>query len=38
MERRTGISYYDAGEMSGNVPSPRSNSGNYNVYYGLRTR
>ncbi|VEL19143.1 unnamed protein product [Protopolystoma xenopodis] len=31
---------YDAGEASENVPSPRSDAGNYDNYYGrgLRTR
>ncbi|VEL32041.1 unnamed protein product [Protopolystoma xenopodis] len=28
----------DEGETSGNVPIPRSDSGNDHVYYGLRTR
>ncbi|VEL21474.1 unnamed protein product [Protopolystoma xenopodis] len=38
MARLTDDADYGAGERSGNVPSPRSDSGNDNAYYELRTR
>ncbi|VEL41900.1 unnamed protein product [Protopolystoma xenopodis] len=38
MERLTDDADYDAGEMSGNVPRPRSDSGNLHAYYALWTR
>ncbi|VEL19557.1 unnamed protein product [Protopolystoma xenopodis] len=37
MARLTDDAGYDAGETSGNVPRPRSNSGNDDAYNGLRT-
>ncbi|VEL13220.1 unnamed protein product [Protopolystoma xenopodis] len=38
MARLTDDADYDAGEMSGNVPRPRSYSENHDAYNGLLTR
>ncbi|VEL12124.1 unnamed protein product [Protopolystoma xenopodis] len=38
MARLTADADYDAGEMSGIVPHPRSDFGNYHAYNGLWTR
>ncbi|VEL27539.1 unnamed protein product [Protopolystoma xenopodis] len=38
MARLTDDADYGVGESSGNVPRPRSDSGNNDAYNGLRTR
>ncbi|VEL19210.1 unnamed protein product [Protopolystoma xenopodis] len=38
MAKLTDDADYDAGETTGNVPRPRSDSGNDDAYNGLRTR
>ncbi|VEL37533.1 unnamed protein product [Protopolystoma xenopodis] len=38
MTRLTEVADYDDGETSGNVPSPQSNAGNTNNYYGRQLR
>ncbi|VEL40087.1 unnamed protein product [Protopolystoma xenopodis] len=38
MVKLTDDADYDAGETSGNVPTPRSDSGSDDAYYSLGTR